>query len=131
MATDWNPKRSWNPKSDWHPKSDWQNAAASQINLAEALNRLSGKKRGKGLLPDPPKRDGIGVARSEAVPAGAEPGSSGIASPLVEQAYTGSTYHSLVSSDGLFVFEFPDQTEYIDDDGAGNTITVKHRDPSA
>ena len=69
---------------------------------------------------------------SEAVPAGAEPGSGGgVTSPLIEQAYAGSTYYSLVSSDGLFVFEFPDQTEYIDDDGAGDSIVFEHLDPSA
>ena len=104
----------------------------SGVDLGEAIERLLPRKRGKGLLPDPPERDGIGVAVSEAVPAGAEPGSGGgVTSPLIEQAYAGSTYYSLVSSDGLFVFEFPDQTEYIDDDGAGDSIVFEHLDPSA
>lgn len=52
----------------------------------------------------------------------------GINSPLTEQEYTGSTYYQLTSSDGLFVFEFADQTEYTD--GGGNQVDVIHKDPA-
>lgn len=109
-------------------------AGDNGVNLQEAIERLIARKRGKGLLPDAPPRDGIGVSKSEAVPVGTAPGATagvGVISPLIEQAYAGSTYYSLVSSDGLFVFEFPDQTEYIDDDGDGDSFVFEHLDPEA
>lgn len=102
------------------------------VNITEAIERLSGKKRGKSRLPAATERDAIGVAKSETVPSGVEPGfGGGITSPLVEQAYAGSTYYSLVSSDGLFTFEFPDTTTYTDDDGAGDAYVFEHIDPEA
>lgn len=96
------------------------------------IESLLPKKRGKGRLSDPPERDAIDISVSEAVPSGASPGTAdGVTSPLVEQTYAGSTYYSLTSSDGLFVYEFPDQTAYIDNNGAGDTITFIHIDPAA
>lgn len=100
------------------------------VTLADAIERLTKKKRGRGRLDPAASRDAIGVSVAEAVPTATEPG-SGVVSPLVEQAYAGATFYSFTSSDGLFVFEFGDQTDYIDDDGNGDTITVKHLDPSA
>jgi len=102
-------------------------------NLVKLINALTNPKRGKGRLGPAPSRKALGQSRAEVLPTGEAPddGSSGIISPLVEQAYTGSTFYSLTSSDGLFIFEFGDQTEYIDDDGAGTSIVVKHIDPEA
>lgn len=108
--------------------SDRDNGGA---NLADAIERLVPVKRGKGRLKSAPERDAIGESVAEAVPAGADPNSSGITSPLVEQAYTGATYYNLTSSDGLFVFEFGHETDYVDNDGAGDTFTIKHIDPDA
>jgi len=102
-------------------------------NLVKLINSLTNPKRGKGRLGPAPSRKALGQSRSEVLPSGEAPddGSSGIISPLAEQDYTGSTFYSLTSSDGLFIFEFGDQTEYIDDDGAGSSIVVKHIDPEA
>lgn len=53
----------------------------------------------------------------------------GVSSPLTEQAYDGTTWYSHVSSDGLFVHEFPAYTEYRDPENL--PIIVNHLDPSA
>lgn len=147
MSTDWNPRRSWSNKSDWKPKSDatsfksdWKRTSDWKpksdwegTNLAETLQRLQSKpKRGKGRLPPAAPRDGLPESVAESVPTGASPGDtsgSGIVSPLAEQAYAGATFYSLTSSDGLFVFEYPASTEYVDDDGFGASIIVKHLAP--
>lgn len=93
--------------------------------LPTLLERLVSPNRGKGRLQEAPTRDAIPPAVSEAVPEG-DPlnAAGGIASPLTEQAYTGSTYLTLTSSDGLTVFEYPDETDYLD--GNGDTVTVIH-----
>lgn len=96
-------------------------------NDAEQIQRLTRQKRGRGRLGEAADREALEAAESEAVPGGTDP-SEGWASPLVEQAYTGSTYYSLVSSDGLFIFEYADLTDYLDDDGGGVTRTFKHLD---
>jgi len=102
------------------------------MGLREDLKRFINTSRGRGRLDPAPERDAIGIAVSEGLPTANEPASGGgVDSPLVEQAYTGSTWYSLTSSDGFFVFEFGDQTEYTDNDGAGSTIVVKHIDPDA
>ena len=99
------------------------------LSLAEAIERINAKKRGKGRLGPAAKRDKIAVSTAEAVPGTAATGGS-IGSPWVEQYYDGSQgYYELVSSDGLFTFEFGAQTDYINDDGTGETITIKHRNP--
>lgn len=54
---------------------------------------------------------------------------AGIASPLTEQEYTGTTYYQLTSSDGLFVFEFSTSTPYLD--ANNRSVNVIHRDPDA
>lgn len=51
----------------------------------------------------------------------------GIDSPLTEQQYQGAVYYQLVSSDGLFVFEFAEETEY--KDAANRSVVVKHLAP--
>jgi hypothetical protein len=97
-------------------------------NEAESLKRLIKPQRGKGRLQEAAAREALATAISEALPATGA-GGNGVSSPLVEQNYTGSTYYSLVSSDGLFVFEFPDQTEYLD--ANSQSIVFEHQDPSA
>jgi hypothetical protein len=96
-------------------------------NETENLRRLIQPQRGKGRLQEAAARESLAVAVSEALPATGA--GDGVSSPLVEQNYTGSTYYSLVSSDGLFVFEFPDQTEYLD--ANSQSIVFEHQDPSA
>jgi hypothetical protein len=96
--------------------------------LQKALETLIAPVRGPGRLPEAATREAIAIAASEALPQSDGPTSSqGVAWPLTEQAYTGSTYYQLVDSSGLFVFEFPDETEYID--GDTNTGTVIHLAP--
>lgn len=98
--------------------------------LTDSLKRLINPRRGRGLLAPAASRDAIAVSRSIAYNSEPESG-SGVTSPLVEQAYTGSTFYSLTSSDGFFVFEFGDETTYIDNDGTGAEIVIKNLDPDA
>jgi hypothetical protein len=94
----------------------------------DTIQRLTRQPRGTGRLDTPAVREALPEAISEAVPPGTDTSPGGLVSPLVEQAYAGSTYYSLVSSDGLFVYEYGDQTEYVDDDGTGVSMVVKHLD---
>jgi hypothetical protein len=100
------------------------------VKIAEQLKRLTETSRGTGRLDPAPTRDALPVAVSQAFNSGAEPGTGGITSPLVEQEYAGETFYSWTSSDGLFVLEFGDTSTWIDDDGAGATYVFKHDDPS-
>lgn len=106
-------------------------AGTVNAELAKVIKALTvGSRRrvtGKPLDPAPVKQP-IGPER-KVVPrdVGGDPVSGGIASPLVEQAYTGLVYHQLTSSDGFFVFEFPAETEYLDANNA--QIVVRHRQP--
>lgn len=98
------------------------------------IDRLIPKKRGQGRLQEAPERDALPPSVTEATPAAPSEeggGGGGRISPEVEQTYTGSTYYTLTSSDGLFVLEFPDQTTVIDDDGAGTALVYKWLDPDA
>lgn len=71
-----------------------------------------------------PTADPIEAARGIGTPvASGSDATGGIAWPLTEQPYTGSTYYQLTSSDGLFVFEYGATTPYSDGDGnAGEVI---------
>ncbi len=135
--TDW--QRNANQGTDWEPrqKSPAQSKARidarkrnKYLNLGSVIDRAYRKKRGKGRAKVAPNRDKIEKSISVARPAAAEGG--GLTSPLVEQYYDGSNgYFQLTSSDGLFVFEYGQTTDYIDADGSGNLITVKNLDPDA
>lgn len=96
------------------------------LSLNEAIDRINNKKRGKGRLDSAPEREALPKSVAVALPTSQALG-GGIASPLTEQPYTGSTYYDLTSSDGLFVFEYPDQTEYLD--ANGETVVVIHLAP--
>ena len=118
------------------PKSPAQSVARvdarrrnKYLGLNKIIDRANRKKRGKGRIGPAANRDkinkGVGVARPAAKPTG-----GGVASPLEEQYYDGAVgYYSMTSSDGLFVFEYGVQTDYID--GNGDTVTVVHLDPDA
>lgn len=91
--------------------------------LAELLRTLTDPPRGKGRLGEPAARSALGIASSEGIPSESLAG-GGVAWPLTEQAYTGSTYYTLTDSTGFWVFEYPDETDYLD--GNGDTGTVIH-----
>jgi hypothetical protein len=95
--------------------------------LKERVERLAGKKRGKGRLKPAAGRDGIPASVAIQYPT-SEPLSGGSGLPWTEQEYTGTSWLDLRSSDGLFVFEFPAETTYRD--SSGNLGTVTHRDPA-
>lgn len=99
--------------------------------LADLVRRLSPQPRGKGRLPEAPAVAGLPASKVEAVPSGGRGAvtGAGIVSPLLEQPYTGSTYYQLVSADGLFVFEYPAETTYRDDNGTGASFTFSHSIP--
>lgn len=81
--------------------------AGSGNTLAELVERLAPKKRGKGRLAPAPSRSAIGASVATAYPSAAAAGA--ISSPLTEVADT-RTYHAtaqyLTSSDGFFVLEY-------------------------
>ena len=103
---------------------------AKGLSLAEAIDRINAKKRGRGRLGPAASRDKIAVSIVEAVPASTPTQSTSLASPWVEQYYDGAEgYYELVSSDGLFTFEFGAETTYLTDDGNGDAVIIKHRNP--
>lgn len=95
--------------------------------ITEHLSRLVPKQRGKGRLVPPPTREGLPASVAEVLPNDTTPGGS-IASPLTEQAPSDTSTYSMTSSDGLFVYEFYQQTDYLDANGDG--LVVEHRDPA-
>lgn len=95
-------------------------------NLPAQLAALINPARGTGRLEEAATRGAIGVSVTEAQPA-TPSGTGALVSPLTEQAYAGATWYSLVSSDGLFVFEYPDETEYRD--AVNTSIVVQHLAP--
>lgn len=102
---------------------------AKGLSLAEAIERINAKKRGQGRLGPAATRDKIDVSIAEAVP-GTAPSEGDVGSPWVEQYYDGAQgYYELVSSDGLFTFEFGTETDYLNNDGTGDIIKIKHRNP--
>lgn len=86
------------------------------------LERLIPRKRGKGRLAPPPKREQIPARRVVTLRAGAE--ASGFSTPLTEQPYTGTNQFSLTSSDGLMVFEYGEFTDYLD--AGSRQLRVEH-----
>lgn len=112
--------------------SDYSQFRNGGDDIQESIRRLAGiSNRGKGRLKPAPTRGAIDSAASQALPSGADPSSSasGIVGPLTEQAYAGSTYYYQTSSDGLFVIEFADYTDYVD--AETNTLRFLHIDPNA
>lgn len=94
--------------------------------IQEQLERLTGKKRGKGRLKPAAARGAIPADTVTVYPSASSPGGAGVAWPLVEQPYTGSTFYSLRSSDGFIVFEYGHTTTY--QDGSGELGDVQHLD---
>ena len=106
---------------------------ADGVNNATTAARLMPPSRGKGRLKPAAAREKIGVSRAEATPTSDEEESSGAGgwvSPIVEQAYSGSTFYQHVDSSGLFTLEFGDTWTGIDDDGNGDTYIIKNDDPA-
>jgi hypothetical protein len=104
-------------------------AESNGITLVEALARLVPQKRGPGRLDPAPAREAIAVSIAEAVPSGATDSATGIVGPLIEQAFIPGDYYFQTSSDGLFVIEFPEYTDYLDADST--TLRFNHIDPNA
>lgn len=106
-------------------------ASRRGVSLSEAIERLAPKRRGKGRLAPAPAREGIATDVVEVLPSADPLNASGLVSPLVEQAYAGTTYYNFTSSCGFIVFEFADSTTYIDDGGSGSAVVFQHLDPDA
>ena len=136
--TDW--QRNANQGTDWQPKALPPAQSKARVDarrknkylgLTKIIDRANRKKRGKGRAGVAANRNKINKSVGVARPSGASVG-GGLTSPLVEQYYDGAEgYFQLTSSDGLFVFEYGQITEYIDNDGNGNLITIKNLDPDA
>lgn len=86
--------------------------------------------RGKGKLQEAPTREAIEASKSEASPSAAVDSETpaNLVGPLTEQEFTGGTYYSETSSDGLFVIEFATYTDYLD--ANLTTLRFNHRDPA-
>lgn len=112
--------------------NEYSQYAAGGTDITESIERIAGtQKRGKGRLKPAPTREKIGPAKSIAYPdaASGTANPTGISGPLDEQPYSGSTYYYETSSDGLFVIEFPEYTDYLDADLI--TLRFNHIDPNA
>ena len=97
------------------------------LSLNEAIERINNKKRGKGRLDSAPEREALPKSVAVALPTSQALG-GGVASPLTEQTYDGTLFYALTSSDGLFVFEYPAYTDYLD--ANNNPLRIIHLDPS-
>lgn len=75
-----------------------------------------------GRLAPAVDRDPIAESVGLAIPSDVDtiPGAASIASPLTETGTTGTQV--IISSDGLFALEYPQQTHYDDDNGQPVTI---------
>lgn len=96
-------------------------------NYITPVARLTPTPRGKGGLNPAADRASIPASASEAVPEveGQASTGTGIASPLTQQTHPGTaTVFSLTSTDGLTVFEYWSQSEYLDDNAA--TVRFDH-----
>lgn len=93
------------------------------------LTRLTRPKRGKGRLPGPAPREKIPADRVSAKRVAASAGGGAIASPWIEQAYTGTEYLTLISSTGIFVHESPASTIYLR--ANQEELQIVHRDQTA
>ncbi len=131
--TDW--QRNANQGTDWQPKSIPPAQSKARVDarrknkylgLSKIIDRANRKKRGKGRIGVAKNRDKINKSIGVARPTGATGG--GVASPLTEQTYDGTLFYALTSSDGLFVFEYPAYTDYVD--GNGSPLRIIHLDPS-
>lgn len=101
--------------------------------IVEIIKALTNTKRrrvtGRELSPAE-AREAIAAQRGVAYRLKEENGgdsAGGIDSPLTEQYYEGILWYGVVSSDGLFVFEFPASTTYIDN--SHREVVVVHLDP--
>lgn len=111
--------------------NDFSDTDNGGVSLGQAIERLVPKKRGKGRLPPAPEREALGPSTAEAVPIGDDlQTGTGWISPIVQQKYTGATYYTEVSSDGLWTWEFGHEVTLIDDDGNGDTYVLKLDDPN-
>ena len=80
------------------------------------------KPAGSRRLKPAAKRDPIPRSESVVIPQDTSERGTSIASPLTETGSTGTK--QFASSDGLFVLEYPDETQYDDDNG--EEVIFKH-----
>ena len=98
--------------------------------ITESIERIAGtQKRGKGRLKAAPTREKLDQSSSTAYPDAVAGAATGIVGPLIEQAFIPGDYYYQTSSDGLFVIEFPEYTDYLDADST--TLRFNHIDPNA
>lgn len=103
--------------------------AGSGNTLAELVERLAPKKRGKGRLAPAPSRSAIGTSVATAYPSASD--SRGIESPLTEQADTRThhaTAYTLTSSSGFLVLEYAAVDEITFSDAVGEEIVLAFDD---
>lgn len=87
--------------------------------LATAIRSLAKPvhRRVTGRLMTPAEQRELIPAESAIAPrqaAGTASAGGGLVSPVDEQRYTGEDFHYLTSSDGVFVFESPAESDFID-----------------
>lgn len=104
--------------------------------LTEALRALTEGQQGSDAAgPAAMKtRGAAGVERGSALLGGPESGSaSGIASPLVETAYSDRTFHTTInvaSTDGLFTLKIKPVKKIKFKDAAGRDVLIEYKAPT-
>lgn len=101
----------------------------SGVTVAEMLERLRPKSRGKGRLPAAPSRTRIAESVATAYPSASASGS--IDSPLTETADTRTyheTLHTLTSSSGFFVLEYYSVATVTMTDKNGREVVFEYED---
>lgn len=98
--------------------------AGGGTDVADAIDRLTPKQRGKGRLGPAPSREALPPSSAEALPP--EPAAGGISWPLneVADARTYGLPLEFTSSDGMFVWVVQPvaATEFVDADGSGGPV---------
>jgi len=110
--------------------NDYSQYRNGGTDITESIERIAGtQKRGKGRLKPASTRDKLDSSSAVAYPDAGTGSATGIVGPLDEQAFVPGSYYYQTSSDGLFVIEFGEYTDYLDADL--NTLRFNHIDPNA
>lgn len=102
--------------------------------LTDAVRALTEPAQGAAATAPPAMkaRGAAGIARASAL-LGGESGNAGIASPLVETAYAGRTFHAdttITSSDGLFTLIIKPVRTIMFRDAAARDVMIEFKAPT-
>ncbi|MEE4660999.1 MAG: hypothetical protein V2J89_11065 [Halieaceae bacterium] len=101
-------------------------------NLGKSIERLIGRKKGKGRLPPAAARGALGVDVVEATPQSSQPSSGALNWPITEEDIADREYHPEVfyqSPDGIFVMLVSAPSKMVFTDAYGQTGEMHPADP--